>query len=106
MTFDELATLDYFTFEVTQEDIDEGQPNSTTRCPIAHAVKRTMEGNYCYVPSCKSLTPIEIKTLDNKGPEQEWLFFEHSQESRKFVHDFDLNLEAKPTTITLKRYSI
>ena len=106
MTFDELITLDTFTFDVTQDDIDGATKCCSTHCPIARAINRTMELKYgsASVLGTNYCHPISIARSIRTHPfDRNYLSFLHSTESEQFVKDFDNDRPIKPTTLTIKK---
>ena len=91
--------IESISIDVTQEDIDQGIPHSTTKCPIARAINRTFgfPDSSCSVELWTGVHVMPFRAMGSRG------YYEHTPESRRFVMDFDSGVLVQPATFTLKR---
>lgn len=82
--------------QVTQEDIDRGQPHHCENCPIALAVKRVLlnEGVPFYHLSVDGGIEFYI--------DADRYIWEGNKESKQFVKDFDHDLPVRPIELEVK----
>ena len=77
--------------EVTQEDIEQGWPSSTTHCPIALAVKRTLQREVEVYMASIVLSPA--------SPYRQRIWV---GEIKDFVRDYDAGWPVQPITFDLE----
>lgn len=83
--------------EVTRLDVQYGIQGSPNRCPIAYALKRTLEAAGVYVATINvGRRDAEVYTSPSS-----WLTYWH--DSERFVVDFDKGHAVQPCAVTLRR---
>ena len=100
MSFEDMRDLDIVMFDVTQDDIDNGDRLDTCSCPIALAINRSFG-----IPIGSSYvlgTKFYIQIDDPDAPEN-YVQFEHSYASGEFINAFDKGGDVQPLTLTLRR---
>ena len=102
MNFRDLLKCKSLTFDVTQEDIDNGKLGSYRFCPIAHAINREvgLKTNSTWVSG--GVCDNRINVYESKGSWRKQVFL-HSPESMKFAMDFDREQPVQPATFTIQR---
>ena len=85
---------DILTVYVNNNHIYEGEPKSTSSCPLALAIDEATGQEYSFVYEDEA----EINTI--KGEQINYML---SRRARKFVHDFDRFLPIEPITFRLRK---
>jgi hypothetical protein len=81
-----------FTIDVTQDEIDEGQPGNPFTCPIALAINRRFPCAYAEV--CSTSIDFDLDGVCHR--------FNVSREVRHFISDFDEREPVRPFTFVLE----
>lgn len=98
--------MKYIQIDVTDEDIREGDPQEAMSCPIALALQRKYGDK---AGPWVGDTDGEVDIYDEKGNWEDHVEFLHSQDSARFVKNFDRGRPVRPRRFRLRvkefRYS-
>ena len=101
ITPEDIGKFKYFTFNVTQEDIDFAIRKNPHHCPIARAINRTLGlpngSTFVYCGEVFGEITIRLPSVDDP------LFFYNSEESREFATRFDKQEPVEPARFTITR---
>lgn len=84
-------------FDVTQGDIDKGEPFDATNCPVGRCIKRTLRLSD---KQAEGLL-VDVSTLEYADPDCDVILATFPKSVVDFLADFDNDITVKPFSFTL-----
>lgn len=84
--------------QVTQEDIDSGDPCNPFSCPLSLAVRRTLTGRW-------AVTRTNVFLQGTNSPYAQYKFTNYllPENAKQFVKDYDEGREVRPIIFTMEK---